>query len=193
MCIRDSPGTPVPFHTTAAPLQLPPVYTTSGQPLFTGGDSTNVLPNTQIDVQRYQADVEALTPGDQTQLINASFIERNFRNGYIGTYTLGLDRDFDGILLSASYVGTAGVHLPSVFSPNGYAGADSAFAPFTQFNAAGQAIAGYGPEGVMQSASHSSYNGLQSSLTKNSARYGLGFQASYTYSKSLDDASTRCV
>jgi hypothetical protein len=42
----------------------------------------------------------------------------------------------------------------------------------------------------MQSASHSSYNGLQSSLTKNSARYGLGFQASYTYSKSLDDTST---
>jgi len=114
----------------------------------------------------------------------ASFIERNFRDGYIGTYTLGLDHDFGGILLSASYVGTAGVHLPSVFSPNEYAGADPAFAPFTQFNAAGQAIAGYGPESVMQSASRSSYNGLQSSLTKNSARYGLGFQASYTYSKS---------
>jgi TonB dependent receptor len=60
--ITASPGTPVPFHTTAVPLQLPPVYTTSGQPLFPGGDSTNVLPNTQIDVQRYQADVEALTP-----------------------------------------------------------------------------------------------------------------------------------
>jgi hypothetical protein len=80
--------------------------------------------------------------------------------------------------------------LPSVFSPNEYAGADPAFAPFTQFNAAGQAIAGCGPESVMQSASRSSYNGLQSSLTKNSARYGLGFQASYTYSKSLDDTST---
>ena len=189
--ITASPGSPVPFHPTAVPLQLPTVYTTSGQPLFPGGDSTNVPPNTQIDVQRYQTDVEVLTPGDETQLINASFIERNFRNGYIGTYTLGFDHDFGGgLILNAAYVGTAGVHLPSVFSPNSYAGADPAFAPFTQFNAAGQAIAGYGPESVMQSASHSSYNGLQTSLTKTSSLYGLGFQASYTYSKSLDDTST---
>jgi len=189
--ITASPGTPVPFHNTAVPLQLPTVYTSAGQPLFPNGDSTNVPPNTPIDVQRYQTDVQALTPGDQTQLINASFMERNFRNGYIATYSLGFDHEFPGaILLTASYVGTAGVHLPSVFSPNGYAGADPSFAPFTQFNAAGQAISGYGPEWVLQSASHSSYNGLQTSLTKNSPRYGLGFQASYTYSKSLDDTST---
>jgi len=189
--ITASPANPVAFHTTAVPLPLPTVYTTTGQPLFPNGDSTNVPANTAMDVQRYQTDVEALTPGDETQLINASFMERNFRNGYIATYTLGFDHDFGaGILLSTSYVGTAGVHLPSVFSPNGYAGADSAFAPFTQFNPSGQAIAGYGPEWVLQSASHSSYNALQSSLTKNSARYGLGFQASYTYSKSLDDSST---
>lgn len=188
--ITSFPSTPVPFHTTAVPLQLPTVYTTSGQPLFPGGNSTNVPPNTQIDVQRYQTGVEALTPGDETQLINASFIERNFRNGYMGTYTLGFDHDFGGIILSATYVGTAGVHLPSVFSPNGYAGAEPAFAPFTQFDSAGQAIAGYGPEWVMQSASHSSYDGLQTSLTQSNSHYGLGFQASYTYSKSLDDTST---
>jgi hypothetical protein len=188
--ITAFPGTPVPFHTTAVPLQLPTVYTTSGQPLFPGGDSTNVPVNTQIDVQRYQNDAEALTPGDETQLINASFMERNFRNGYIGTYTLGFDHDFGGITLSSAYVGTVGVHLPTLFSPNGYAGADPAYAPFTQFNSAGQAIAGYGPEAVMQSASHSSYSGLQTSLTQNSSRYGLSFQASYTYSKSLDDTST---
>jgi hypothetical protein len=117
-------------------------------------------------------------------------MERNFRNGYIGTYTLGFDHDFGGITLSSAYVGTVGVHLPTAFSPNGYAGADPAYAPFTQFNSAGQAIAGYGPEAVMQSTSHSSYNGLQTSLAQNSSRYGLSFQASYTYSKSLDDTST---
>jgi Carboxypeptidase regulatory-like domain/TonB dependent receptor len=183
-------GTPVPFHTTAVPLQLPTVFTMSGQPLFPGGNSANVSANTPIDVQRYQNDVEALTPGDETQLVNASFIARDFRNGYIGTYSLGFDHDFGGITLSSGYVGTVGVHLPSVFSPNGYAGADLWFAPFTEFNSAGQAIAGYGPESVMHSGSHSSYNGLQTSLNKNSSRYGLGFQASYTFSKSLDDTST---
>jgi hypothetical protein len=41
----------------------------------------------------------------------------------------------------------------------------------------------------MTSGSHSSYNALQTSLTKNSARAGLGLQASYTYSKALDDTS----
>jgi hypothetical protein len=43
---------------------------------------------------------------------------------------------------------------------------------------------------VMSSRSHSTYHSLQSSLSKNSARAGLGFQASYTYSKSLDDTSS---
>ncbi len=188
--ITAFPNTPIPFHNTAVPLQLPTVYTTSGQPLFPGGDSANVPANTPIDVPRYQNEVEALTPGDETQLLNASFISRNFRNGYIGTYSLGFDHDFGLMTLNVTYVGTAGVHLPNVLSPNGYTGADAAWAPFTQFNAAGHAIAGYGPESVMQSASHSSYHGLQSSLSKNSAKYGLGFQASYTYSKSLDDTST---
>ena len=41
----------------------------------------------------------------------------------------------------------------------------------------------------MTSGSHSTYHSLQTSLTKNSARLGLGLQASYTYSKSLDDTS----
>ena len=41
----------------------------------------------------------------------------------------------------------------------------------------------------MTSRSHSTYHSLQTSLSKNSARAGLGLQASYTYSKSLDDTS----
>ena len=50
-------------------------------------------------------------------------------------------------------------------------------------------VAGFGPEIIMTSGSHSSYHALQTSLTKNSARLGLGVQASYTYAKSLDDTS----
>jgi hypothetical protein len=42
----------------------------------------------------------------------------------------------------------------------------------------------------MSSGSHSSYHALQTSLTKNSAHLGLGLQASYTYSKALDDTSS---
>src|SRR4029077_5691004 len=48
---------------------------------------------------------------------------------------------------------------------------------------------GYGEEFLMTNGSHSTYHSLQASVTKNSARAGLGLQASYTYSKSLDDTS----
>jgi len=41
----------------------------------------------------------------------------------------------------------------------------------------------------MTSGSHSSYHALQTSISQSTARMGLSFQASYTFSKSLDDAS----
>lgn len=187
--ITALPGTFVPFHNTAVPLALPPAYTTSGQLLFPNNDSSNVSPNTQIDLQRFQSDLDALTPGNEVQLLTAAAISRSFRNGYIATSTLGVDHDFGILKFSAAYVNTAGVHLASVFSPNGYAGADPAYAPFTQFNSSGQAIGGFGPVAVMSTGSHSSYNALQTSLSQNASRIGLSFQASYTFSKSLDDTS----
>lgn len=183
------PGTPVPFHNTAVPLALPPAYTIGGQLLFPNGDSAHVPPNTQIDLQRFQTNLDALTPGNEVQLLSAAAISRTFRNGYIATYTLGIDQDLGTVKLSVAYVGTAGIHLASVFSPNGYAGADPSFAPFTQFNSSSQAIGGFGPESVMSTGSHSSYHALQTSLSQNTSRIGLSFQASYTFSKSLDDTS----
>jgi hypothetical protein len=119
-----------------------------------------------------------------------SGIAKNFRNGYIGTYTAGIDHDFGDVKFSAAYVATAGIHLASVYSPNSYGGATAPFAPFTQFDSAGNAVGGFGPEIIMSSRSHSTYHSLQTSVAKNSARAGLGLQASYTYSKSLDDTSS---
>ena len=49
-------------------------------------------------------------------------------------------RDFK---LNVSYVATAGIHLARVYSPNSYQGADPAFAPFTEFDSAGQATAAW--------------------------------------------------
>ena len=179
----------VPFESTIRALALPTIFTTQGQPLFASGDSSKVAANTPIDLQRFQNDLEALTPGNETQLFSAAAISRSFRNGYIGTYTAGFDEDLGAVKVSAAYVGTAGVHLASVFSPNGYPGADATFAPYTQFDASGHAIGGLGPESIMQTGSHSSYNALQTSVTGNYARVGLNFQASYTLAKSLDDTS----
>jgi hypothetical protein len=188
--ISAAPGVAVPFSNSVTHLQLPPVYTPAGQPVFPTGNTADVAPNTLIDIPRFQNDLAAMTPGNQVQLLSTFGIAKDFRNGYIETYTAGLEHDFGSLKFNANYVGTAGVHLAGIFSPNSYGGASPAFAPFTQFNSAGQAIGGFGSETLMSTGSHSVYHALQTSLSKNSTRWGLGFQATYTFSKSLDDTSS---
>src|SRR5207248_10961363 len=146
-------------------------------------------PNSELDLQSFKKAVAVLTPGQQVQLPTASGIVADFKNGYIGSYRLGFDHNLGRLVASANYVATVGVHLPSVYSPNSYTGADPAFAPFTTFDSAGHPTGGYGSESLIASQSHSSYHSLQTSLTSKSAWAGLQMQASYTYAKSLDDTS----
>ena len=187
------PGVPVPFTNAVTTLRLPTVYTTSGQLAFPLGRTNNVSPNTEIDVPRYQADLSALTPGDQPQPLSLFGMDSNFRNGYVGNYTAGIEHTIKDINLSASYVASVGVHLASSISPNSYTGASPGFARFTQFNSSGQVVGGFGPEFLMGTPSHSTYNAFQASVSKNSSRLGLGFQTSYTLGKSLDDTSAVVV
>ena len=170
-------------------MQLPPVYTTSGQLAFPTGRTSDVAPNTEIDVPRFQTDLSALTPGHQPQPLSVFGMAPDFRNGYIGNYTAGIEQTFKDVVFSASYVATVGVQLASAISPNSYTGASPQFAPFTQFNSSGQVTGGYGPEYLMGTPSHSTYHSLQVSASKNSPRLGLGFQSSYTLGKALDDTS----
>jgi len=183
------PGVTVPFQDTFVPVNLPTAYNVQGQPIFATGRTQDVPANTEIDLPRFQSDLDALTPGNQVQLLAITGIVKNFSNGYMGTWTAGVDHDFGDVKFNASYVATTGIHLPRVYAPNSYSGASPAFAPFTQFNPAGQATGGYGEELLMSSGSHSTYHSLQTSVSKNSVRAGLGLQASYTYSKSIDDTS----
>jgi len=183
------PGTAVPFTDAVVPLPLPTPYDIEGNLIFPNNRSTDAKPNTVMDLARFQKDITDQTPGHQTQLPVIFGIAKNFRNGTIGSWTLGLDHDFHDFKASAAYVATTGIHLPTPYSPNGYTGADRAFAPFTQFDDAGNRIGGLGQVTIITSDSHSTYHALQMSLTKNSARLGLGLQASYTYSKSIDDTS----
>ncbi len=180
----------IPFQNTFVPLVLPPAYDVHGQLIFPHGRTEEAAPNTQLDLQRFQNDLAALTPGHEIPLPVASGLVADFRNGYIGSYRLGVDHTFGNLNASASYVASVGVHLPSVFSPNSYSGADPAFAPFTKFDSAGNPIGGYGTESLIASESHSSYHSLQSSIGNKIPWAGLQMQASYTYSKSLDDTSS---
>jgi hypothetical protein len=183
------PGFPLTFRDSVTPVTLPPIYTTQGKLLFPSGSSSNIPSNTPMDVQRFQNDLAALTPGNQVQLFTAISVDPHLRNGYIATQTLGVDQDLGSVKVSASYVGTTGVRLASVLAPNGYGGASPAFARYTQFDATGQATGGFGPEMVMSTGAHSSYHALQASASQNTPRMGLSFQASYTFAKSIDDTS----
>ena len=187
--IYAQPTEPINFQNQLVPLNLPTAYNIQGQPIFATGRTQDVPANTVFDYVRFQNDLNALAPGN-VQLLSIYGIAKNFGNGYVGSWTAGLDHDFNDFKLSASYVATTGIHLPRFFNPNGYGGACQGFAPFTQFDTECHANGGFGPETIMTDGSHSTYHALQTSLTKNSARLGLGLQASYTYSKSLDDTSS---
>jgi Carboxypeptidase regulatory-like domain len=187
--LTAKPGAPVPFTDAAVPLTLPDPYTTSGQLLFANGDSSRVAANSVIDLQRYQNDLAALTLGHEVQLFQPGIISRNFKNGFLGTYTAGIDQELGAVKFTAAYVGLNGIRLPNGWFPNGYAGASPGFAPFTKFDASGNILGGFGPEAVMTNGSHSSYHALQTSATMNQSKFGLSFQTSYTFSKSIDNTS----
>jgi hypothetical protein len=187
--LTAAPGQPIRFGMAIAPEQLPTVYTIGGSPVFATGDSKQVPGNTVMDVLRYEQDLAALSPDHQITPLTVLGISPGFRNGYIATWTAGLEQKLGGANLSAGYVGTAGIKLPSMDFPNGFSGADPAFAPYTQFDSSGGITGGYGPATVMTNRSHSSYHALQLSAQQNLTASGLGFQASYTFSKSIDDSS----
>jgi hypothetical protein len=169
---------------------LPVAYAVNGGAIFASGDSKRVPANTVMDVQRYEQDLAALSPDQRVTPLWVSGISPDFRDGYIGMWTAGLEQKIDGVTLDADYVGTAGIRLPGMNYANGYPGADPAFAPYTQFDSAGRVIGGYGLATIIAARSHSTYHALQVSARKDLTASGLGFQASYTFSKSLDDTSS---
>ncbi len=182
-------GVPVPFQNAVTVFNLPPVYTPQGQVVFATGRTTDVAPNTQIDIARFESDLAAVTPGHQVQPLLGFGMPPDFRNGTIATYRAGVEHEFADVSLSLAYVGTAGIKLASIIFPNGYGGAERAFAPFARFDASGNVVGGFGPIFLLSNRSHSSYHALQVSAVKTSTRAGVGFQASYTLSKALDDTS----
>ncbi|MBZ5560975.1 MAG: TonB-dependent receptor [Acidobacteriia bacterium] len=188
--VTASSGAPVPFENAVTAFNLPPVYTPSGQLVFATGRSMDVPANTELDLLRFERDLAAVSPGHMIQPLSLFVMAQDFRNGYIGTYTAGVEHREKSITLSAAYVATIGVHLPSAIYPNGFGGADAAYSPFTERDATGRIVGGYGSESLMTSPSHSTYHALQLGAGKTSERAGLGFEASYTFSKSLDDTST---
>jgi hypothetical protein len=171
------------------PGELPLTYTPQGVNVFASGNPKKVPPNTVMDVNRYQQDLAALSPGKQLSLLNLSAVDPRFSNALLQTWTLGLERRFGGLTADAAYVGTESSHLPRMSYPNAYPGAEAGLAPFTDFDSNGTVTGGFGFESVVTDSAHSSYNALQTSLAGEVGHHGPGVQAGYTWGKSLDDVS----
>lgn len=184
-----APGAPVSFSSTPQSITLPGAYTPAGQLIYASGNSMDVAPNTQMDINRYDRDLAALSPDKQVRAVSTYGMAKDTANGYVGSYTAGFERNVSDVTLNASYVAAVGVNLARINFPNGYGGADPSIARYTQFDASGKVAGGFGPILITATNSHSTYHSLQVSASKTSLRYGLGFQASYTFSKSLDDTS----
>jgi hypothetical protein len=182
-------GSPVEYGFQITSAELPNFYTPAGQNVFASGKTNTVPANTVLDIDRYQKDLAALTPGANVTPLNLSGIDRSFGNAYLQTWTIGLERAFGKLTADAGYIGTASVHLPRTGFPNGYTGASPGFAPHTKFDSAGNFIGGFGTENIIFGNVHSSYHALQTSLQGVVVQNGPAVQLSYTWSKSLDDTS----
>jgi hypothetical protein len=188
--LTASPGKPLMYGTQITPDELPPVYTPSGVNILASGDSKKVPANTVWDVTRFERGIAELSGSNVISPLNVNAMSRDFRNSYLANWSASVEHNFSGLNFSAAYVGTAGISLPAINFPNGFSGATPEFAPYTQFNAAPEPIGGFGTESLMTNRSHSSYHALQTSLQGTVAHGGPQIQASFTWSKSLDDDST---
>ena len=184
-----APGAPVNYGFQITPDELPTVYTTAGANIFPTGNPKSVAPNTIMDVNRYEQEMAALTPGHGVSDLNLSGIDARFDNATLYTWSLGLERKLGNLTGDLGYVGTAANKLPRITYPNAFSGAAKGFAPHTTFDNAGNVTGGFGVENIIASAAHSTYHALQASVSGTVGHGGPGIQASYTWSKSIDDLS----
>jgi hypothetical protein len=186
--VTAAPGAQISYGFQITPAQLPRVYTPAGADIFASGRPNDVPANTVLDITRLEADIASLS--GQPSPLNVQAISRGFGNAMLGTWSLGLERSLGNVTTSATYVGTTAYKLARNTFPNAYPGATPAFARFTQFNATGVPVGGFGTESEITPTSHSSYNAVQLSAAGQTPHGGPGMQASYTWSKSIDDTST---
>ena len=191
--LLSASNAPIQYGFQITPAQLPHAYTPAGADILASGNTKDIAPNTVMDVNRYEQDVAALTPGHVVSDLNLSGIDRSFGNAVLYTWTAGMERKLGNLTADASYVGTAGAKLPRTSFPNAYPGATAAFAPHTTFDSSGNVTGGFGVENIMTATAHSSYHALQTSLSGSLGHGGPGLQASYTWSKSIDDTSQAMV
>ena len=94
------PGAPVPFSNSAVAVPLPDFYTPAGDLVYATGKSTDVPPNTEMDIPRFERDLAALSPDKQVRPVTGAGMDPNFRNGYIASYMAGVEHSFNDVTVN---------------------------------------------------------------------------------------------
>ena len=115
--LLSSSAAPIHYGFQITPSEIPPVYSTSGADIFPTDSTKKVPANTPMDVNRYEQNLAALTPGGPVSDLTLSGIDPSFNNATLFTWTAGLEREFGGLTADAGYVGTASEKLPATSFP----------------------------------------------------------------------------
>ncbi|HTS60686.1 MAG TPA: TonB-dependent receptor [Candidatus Acidoferrales bacterium] len=116
-------------------------------------------------------------------------VDPNFKSGQVLSYNFNIQHEVAGTILQIAYVGSQGRHLRLIGDYNQGIGGVRPISPITSLNASGQPVnQSGGSMTIQESVSNSNYNGMWLSAEKRLAK-GLTFNASYTFSKSIDNNS----
>ena len=130
--------------------------------------STNCLQPSQVSM--------GFTPLAPTAVTNNYGVDPNYRMGYVQIWNLNVQRELKGdVLLNVDYTGTKGTHLDVLEAPNRIASGplNPLVSPF------------YWETSQADSSANAGTVRLRKRL-----RHGIGIGGTYTFSKSVDNAST---
>jgi hypothetical protein len=135
------------------------------------------------------------TPNSFPQPTTVLTVQNGMRPPYSQNWNFSIQRSFGAYLLDVRYIGNKGTHLPRMIEANPAVygpGATPENADQRRLYAGCPASGGscdFASVGLVTDSTSSTYHAGQLALSRR-FRSGLGFQASYTFSKSLDYISS---
>jgi hypothetical protein len=199
----DLTGTGRWLLTAAYGVFYDPYYTGQGGPLQTPISAPPYLQTPQISIPNFADPYNGKNPfnGSFAQPMTLLTLDPNLRLPYAEDWNLNVQRAFgDDWLLEVGYIGTKGTKLPrfieanpTVYDPNLTRVQNSNLVDQRRLHSGCTvqvpAPCTYSSVGLISGVADSTYHALQGSLRKRFS-HGLSMLASYTFSKTLDDAST---
>jgi hypothetical protein len=194
--------------TSAYGIFYEPYYTGQGGPLQSPISAPPYLQTAQISLPSFSDPFNGTPPppGSFAEPLTNLTLSPNLPLPYAQDWDLNIQRSLaSSLLLEIGYVGTKGTKLPRFIegNPTTYVpGFDSSGQPLSTSGNADQrrlysgctlndppSSCIYSSTGLIAGIANSSYDALEASLKKRFS-HGLSFLASYTLSKSIDDASS---